>query len=100
MAWTHETDVQYVGILRTSLDFTGIYCMSQPEQGVKMSARAILKEILDKIVRLRADQVFQDGNHRTALLLLYEMLANHEILLQAKPLTLYIMLSSRCWYPD
>ena len=93
-------DGQHVGILLTSLDFTRIYCLSPPEQGVKRSARAILKEVLDKIVRLRADQVFQDGNHRTAILLLYEMLANHKILLQAKPLTLYIMLSSRCWYSD
>jgi hypothetical protein len=90
-------DEQYVAVLLTYLDSPHIYCMSAPEEEITMGPRSILKEILDKIVRLRVDQVFQDGNH---IFLLYEMSANHKILLQAKPLTLCIMLSSRGWYSD
>jgi hypothetical protein len=58
-------------------------------------ARHVLKETISKIVRLRRDQVFYDGNHRTALLLLYEILAEHKLLLQANPFALYIRLSNR-----
>ena len=57
--------------------------------------RDILRQAISNAVRLRADQVFHDGNHRTALLILYEILAEHKLLLQAKPVTLYILLSNR-----
>jgi hypothetical protein len=57
--------------------------------------RNVLRKAISNAVRLRRDQVFYDGNHRTALLLLYETLAEHGYLLQAKPLTLYIHLSNR-----
>jgi prophage maintenance system killer protein len=58
-------------------------------------ARNLLQKAISNAVRLRRDQVFYDGNHRTAILLLYETLAEHGYLLQAKPLTLYIHLSNR-----
>lgn len=51
-------------------------------------ARKILRKAISNAVRLRRDQIFYDGNHRTAQLLLYETLAEHKLLLQANPLTL------------
>jgi prophage maintenance system killer protein len=58
-------------------------------------AKQILKHAIENAVRLRADQVFHDGNHRTALLLIYEILAEHGLHLQAKPMSLYIIISNR-----
>ena len=66
--------------------------LSIPETG---SAKQKLRRAIENAVRLRADQVFHDGNHRAALLLLYEVLANQKLLLRAKPMTLYILLSNR-----
>lgn len=64
------------------------------------SAKQKLKQAIVNAIRLRADQVFHDGNHRTALLLLYEVLAEHKLLVQAKPMTLYILLSNRSDYSE
>ena len=66
--------------------------LSVPEAA---TAKKVLRAAIENAIRLRRDQVFHDGNHRTALLLLYEVLAEHKLLLQAKPMTLYTMLSNR-----
>ena len=68
-----------------------------PETG---SAKQKLRQAILNAVRLRPDQVFDDGNHRTAILLLYEVLSEHKLLLQAKPVTLYIMLSNRSHFSE
>jgi prophage maintenance system killer protein len=87
-------DGEYKSIQSSSLSAETFYrrYLKLPEGG---STRQILKAAISNAIRLRAEQVFYDGNHRTALLLLYEVLAERKLLLQATPMTLYILLSNR-----
>jgi hypothetical protein len=87
-------DGEYKSVQSSSLSAETFYrrYLKLPEGG---SARQILKAAISNAIRLRAEQVFHDGNHRTALLLLYEVLAERKLLLQASPMTLYILLSNR-----
>ena len=43
------------------------------------SARNILRHAILSVICLRRDQIFYDGNHRTALLLMYEVLAQQRL---------------------
>jgi prophage maintenance system killer protein len=85
---------EYKAIQNSSLS-TDIFSQRYLTIPEACGAKQILKHAIENAVRLRADQVFHDGNHRTALLLLYEVLAERGLLLQAKPMSLYIMLSNR-----
>ena len=56
-------------------------------------------DVVDLVVReaytARVNQYFEDGNHRTAILSIYEKLADKGWLLKADPFDLYIILSNR-----
>jgi hypothetical protein len=63
-----------------------------------------MKDTVEKIVRFAVTvrrpainglQFFLDGNHRTAILLIYELLAEYKIRCLADPVRLYILISNR-----
>jgi len=54
-----------------------------------------LKTAVTNAVHFRSAKIFHDGNHHTAILLLFETLANNNILLHANALNIYIIISNR-----
>lgn len=57
-----------------------------------------IREICNSAYRIKENQYFQDGNHRTAILSIYEALADVDIMLDVAPMRLYAIISNRLEY--
>ncbi len=55
----------------------------------------LIRECVDHVIFIRVNQPFIDGNHRTAILYLYERLLDCGYILRADPVDLYARLSHR-----
>lgn len=61
----------------------------------RISKREFVRMIAEEAVSVRVDQLFVDGNHRTAILSIYEKLADAGWWLDMSAVDLYILISNR-----
>ena len=55
----------------------------------------IIKNAVINAIKVRIDQRFYDGNHRTSILAIYEYLVDNKLCLKIDPVYLYILISNR-----
>lgn len=70
----------------------------RPLKNVHVESRmktALIRELCNSAYRIKEEQFFQDGNHRTAILSIYEALADVNVVLDVHPLRLYAIISNR-----
>lgn len=66
------------------------YCLFRDES----CKRSFLREVVESATFIRRKQVFEDGNHRTAMLFVMECCARYNLILRSHPLEMYIIISS------
>ena len=62
---------------------------------VQLSKHELVRMVVDEAVSVRVCQLFVDGNHRTAILSIYEKLADAGWWLDMSAIDLYILISNR-----
>lgn len=99
--WTDNTLLQMNGYLLDDTLPSGSACCyrrrSPPTCTISSGCiREIVQSVTEYAVRLRLGQYLEDGNHRTSILVVFELLALHGIQCEADAVTLYILISNRC----
>lgn len=59
-----------------------------------------IREVCASAKKIVENQYFQDGNHRTAVLTIYEKMADVDVLVTCAPMKLYVLLSNRKEQPE